>query len=124
MEANAKSVLALISADIQPGDPDAAAGERPGRRGGVRGADAVFAGRFCRLRRAAARGGPGAARASPLPRSLQAAAPAQILRGTVLCAGLAEGVIKRAEGLRFSEECNRSWRRGKRRSGIGRVRAT
>ena len=40
---------------------------------------------------------------APLPRSLLAAAPAAMLRGTVLCAGLAGGAIRRAEGLRIAE---------------------
>jgi fructose-specific PTS system IIA-like component len=101
-EANAKSVLALISADIRSGDPLLL-------RVSGRGEEEAFAEitRFLRedflacdepLPAAAA-----PVEGAPLPRSLVAAAPARILRGAILCRGLAHGVIKRAEGLQPAE---------------------
>ncbi len=98
VEANAKSVLALISADIHPGDPLLL-------RVDGSGAEAAFADltRFLRDDFAACDSAlppvPARTENSALPRSLQAAAPVQILRGTALCRGLAEGRVRRAQGL-------------------------
>ena len=100
-EANAKSVLALISADIRSGDPLLL------RVAGA-GADAAFEElkRFLRddfvdcdedLPAAGSRV------EAALPRSLQAAMPRRILRGVALCRGLAHGAIHLAEGLRPTE---------------------
>jgi fructose-specific PTS system IIA-like component len=107
VEANAKSVLALISADIQSGDPMRLRVSGPGE-------EVAFAEltRFLRDDFLACDEplppAPAPRMEGPLlPRSLKAAAPAQLLRGAILCRGLAEGVIKRAEGLRLAEGLHR-----------------
>jgi fructose-specific PTS system IIA-like component len=99
--ANAKSVLALISADILTGDPLLLR---------VRGSgeEAAFADltRFLRddfLATDEPLPAPPPPDARPLPRSLRAAAPEQILRGAILGRGIAQGVIKRAQGLQPAE---------------------
>ncbi len=100
--ANAKSVLALISADIRFGDPLLL-------RVSGSGEDVAFEelNRFLRDDFLACDeplpAPPPSADGPPLPRSLLAAGPERLLRGAVLCRGLAEGVIKRAEGLQPAE---------------------
>lgn len=101
--ANAKSVLALIGADIHMGDPLLLR---------VTGSEAEMAleelTRFLRDDFADCDSElletPSATKFLALPRSLQATRPEKILRGTVICPGLAAGIIKRAEGLLLTDE--------------------
>jgi phosphoenolpyruvate-protein phosphotransferase len=98
--ANAKSVLGLISADIHSGDPlllQVSGSER----------EAAFADLTQFLREdfiACDEALPPAPtiEAFPLPRSLRAASPPRILRGAILCRGLAQGVIKRVDALQIA----------------------
>ena len=103
-QANAKSVLSLVGADILPNDP---------LRLVVEGLEAEAA--FARLvhfldEEFAATDTPlppvsiSADSDAPLPRSLQAAAPEKILRGCVACRGFAEGSITQIGALRLSEK--------------------
>lgn len=100
--ANAKSVLALISADMQAGDPlllrvsgplEESAFEEISRflRDDFAGFDEVLPSK------------PSKKETLLLPRSLRAASPETILRGTPQSGGIAEGTIARVEGLRLSE---------------------
>ena len=101
-EANAKSVLALIGADIHAGDPLRLTV-------GGSGADEAFAALVSFLRdEFAATDTPlpatvvSTATAAALPRSLQAAAPERVLRGAIACRGLAEGAIVTVGSLQLS----------------------
>ncbi|MBC8039969.1 MAG: HPr family phosphocarrier protein, partial [Opitutaceae bacterium] len=102
-EANAKSVLALIGADIHAADPLLL------RVSGA-DADAAFTAlvKFLRDDFAATDAplppaAPIATATLPLPRSLRAAAPERVLRGAIACRGLAEGVIVTVGSLQLSD---------------------